>query len=214
MISVYQIFIAAIPLVCAYHIIASVVAWYRLREFPGPLLAAISYFPMLRRSRSGRAHIEYHDITKRYGSIVRIGPNDLLTSNPELIRRMSAARSTYARSTWYRAMRLDPYHDTMGSVRDVDIHDALKTKTAAGYAGKENPALESGIDSQVKALVNLLKKKYLSSSEKFGQLILARLASTLRLTPSHLWRLVNHLDFSLKMETSTSISRRPRTWST
>ncbi|EON98242.1 putative cytochrome p450 protein [Phaeoacremonium minimum UCRPA7] len=79
---------------------------------------------------------------------------------------MSAARSTYARSTWYRAMRLDPYHDTMGSVRDVDIHDALKTKTAAGYAGKENPALESGIDSQVKALVNLLKKKYLSSSEK------------------------------------------------
>lgn len=162
---IIKLSLASILCLVLHYAITTVVCWFRLRKFPGPLLASISYIPMLKRSRSGRAYAEYYDMSGQYGSIVRIGPNDLLTSDAELIRRMSAARSTYSRSTWYRAMRLDPYHDTMGSVRDTDVHDALKAKTASGYAGKENPKLAFGIDSQVAALVDLLRKKYTSNAD-------------------------------------------------
>lgn len=117
---------------------------------------------MLRIRRSGRSHLEYFELSKQYGSLVRIGPNDLLASSPDHLRRMSAARSTYQRSSWYKATRLDPYHDMMGSVMDKQAHMSLRSKVAAGYMGKDNPRLESDINSQVQSLVSLIKREYLS----------------------------------------------------
>lgn len=148
--------------------------WRRLSAFSGPFLASISYFPMLRIRRSGRSHLEYFELSKQYGSLVRIGPNDLLASSPDHLRRMSAARSTYQRSSWYKATRLDPYHDMMGSIMDKQAHMSLRSKVAAGYMGKDNPRLESDINSQVQSLVSLIKREYLSDESvkpvDFGRL--------------------------------------------
>lgn len=41
------------------------------------------------------------------GSTVRIGPNDLVTNDAQLLYRMSAARSTYTRSGWYNTQEVD-----------------------------------------------------------------------------------------------------------
>lgn len=145
-----------------YLSITRFMTWRRLSAFSGPFLASISYLPMLRIRRSGRSHLEYFELSKQYGSLVRIGPNDLLASSPDHLRRMSAARSTYQRSSWYKATRLDPYHDMMGSVMDKQAHMSLRSKVAAGYMGKDNPRLESDINSQVQSLVSLIKREYLS----------------------------------------------------
>lgn len=134
----------------------------RLSAFPGPFPASVSYLPMLRTRLSGRSHLEYFGLSKKYGPLVRIGPNDLLASNTDYLRRMSAARSTYERSSWYKATRLDPYHDMMGSVMDKQAHMYLRSKLVPGYTGKDNPMLEPDLDSQVQALVNLIKREYLS----------------------------------------------------
>lgn len=88
---------------------------------------------MLQIRRSGIAHLKYVDLSFRYGALVRIGPNDLLSADPDHLRRMSAARSSYERSSWYKATRLDPYHDMMGSTMDKAAHAALRSKTVAGY---------------------------------------------------------------------------------
>jgi len=39
---------------------------------------------------------------------VRIGPNDLLTSDVEAFKKIHAVRSPYLRSNWYDALRLHP----------------------------------------------------------------------------------------------------------
>lgn len=141
-----------------------IISWSRLRHFPGPTLAAWSSLYMFRICTSGKQAESYVNMNKRYNSpLVRIGPNDLITDDPEMIRRMNGARSTYRRSSWYNAMRMDPYDDALFSMRDTAKHDKLKAKLSFGYGGKENPGLEQGIDEQLVALVRLLRRKYIST---------------------------------------------------
>lgn len=168
------LFVSSLLIVLLYLAVTRFRTWRRLSAFPGPLFASISYLPMFRFRRSGRAHLEYFNISKKYGPLVRIGPNDLLASNPDHLRRMSAARSTYERSSWYKATRLDPYHDMMGSVMEKSAHMSIRSKLAAGYTGKDNPGLEANIESQVESLVELIRREYLSGEDvkpvDFGRL--------------------------------------------
>lgn len=106
----------------------------------------------------------YRAITDKYGHLARIGPNDLVTDDPEIIRRMSAARSPYGRSNWYAAVRMNPYNDSLFSMQDTVAHDKLKAQLSFGYGGKENPTVEDGIDEQVEAMHGLIRRKYLSST--------------------------------------------------
>ncbi|KAK2035877.1 benzoate 4-monooxygenase cytochrome P450 [Colletotrichum somersetense] len=114
------------------------------------------------RSRRSRAFSEYCKMSNEYGKLVRIGPNDVLTSDADLIRRMSAGKSTYERSSWYKATRLDPYHDMMGSVLDKSTHHGLRVKLSPGYMGKDIPGLEASIDTGIVDLCDLIRRKYTS----------------------------------------------------
>ncbi|KAK1623376.1 cytochrome P450 [Colletotrichum phormii] len=83
-------------------------------------------------------------------------------------RRMSAAKSMYGRSSWYKATRLDPYHDMMGSVLDKSVHHALKTKLQPGYLGKDIAGLDASIDSGIADLVSLIRKSYATKHHPQG----------------------------------------------
>ncbi|KAL2022400.1 hypothetical protein VTK56DRAFT_5467 [Thermocarpiscus australiensis] len=150
----------------AYLATSYATAWYRLRAFPGPRLASLSYFWMLRICRSGKQAARYEHINQRYGRVARIGPNDLITDDPGLVRRMGGARSAYRRSSWYTAVRMDPYDEGLFSLTDTAAHDRLKAKLSFGYGGKENPALERDVDEQLAGLVAHIRRKYVSDEER------------------------------------------------
>ncbi|KAJ1323964.1 benzoate 4-monooxygenase [Microdochium nivale] len=138
--------------------------WRRLRHIPGPPLAPFTYLWLLRKvTLSGKQATAINAVSEQYGPLARIGPNDVLTSDPEVIRRMNAARSMYVRSDWYRALSLDPYHDSLSSIRDTKEHDRMKAKLSFGYGGKENPDIEMGVDMQLGALTRLIREKYIST---------------------------------------------------
>ncbi|KAI2638910.1 cytochrome P450 [Hypomontagnella submonticulosa] len=140
-----------------------VVAWYRLRHVDGPWLASFTYLWMLWITIKGRQSISYRETIQKYGPLVRIGPNELIIDDPEIIRRMNAARSKYRRSSWYSATRLDPYLPSLFNLQDAAEHDKLKAQLSFGYGGKENPGIEDGIDEQLAALIALIRRKYLST---------------------------------------------------
>lgn len=148
-----------------YYVASALAATRRLRAFPGPRLASFSYLWMARTALSGRMwEIYYRDATLKYGDVVRIGPDELLTSDPALIRRLSATRQPqYRRSSWYDPNRLDPYEHSMFSLRDDAAHDRLKARTAAAYAGRENPALEAEVDAVLKELVSVIRERYINT---------------------------------------------------
>lgn len=68
------------------------------------------------------------------GSLARIGPNMLLTTDLELLRRMSAARSSYVRSKWYLAFRLAPEKDNVFSMLDDKAHTKRRAQMNNGVS--------------------------------------------------------------------------------
>ncbi|PCD35950.1 hypothetical protein AU210_008505 [Fusarium oxysporum f. sp. radicis-cucumerinum] len=128
----------------------------RLREFKGPRLAALSKWWLIKKVGGGRAYLDFWEVTKQYGSIARVGPNDLLTDDPELMRHILNVRTEYRRSDWYDGMRFDPGKNNILSWRDEDEHFKLRSKMSAGYGGREVENLEPKIDKNILSFMNLL----------------------------------------------------------
>lgn len=73
-------------------------------------------------------------LTITTGSIARVGPNDLITSDPDLIKHMYKARGDYTRSSWYEGMRFNPSRDNLLSLRSEAEHTKLRAKMASGVS--------------------------------------------------------------------------------
>ncbi|KUJ15933.1 cytochrome P450 [Mollisia scopiformis] len=140
--------------------------WYRLSHIPGPFWPSLSKYWLVQQSLKGQMHSALKEVTDEYGSLARVGPNDLVTNDPDILRKMMAVRSPYTRGPWYDAMRLDPARNNLLSLRDEEAHTNLRNKMAAGYSGKENSSMEGTIDKQIQNLINLIERKYLSTNKK------------------------------------------------
>jgi len=71
------------------------------------------------------------------GSIARIGPDTVITNDVELMRRISAARSPYVRSDWYKGMRFEPGVDHIFSMMDETAHTKRRAQmtNGVGFSG-------------------------------------------------------------------------------
>ncbi|RSL93864.1 hypothetical protein CEP52_012997 [Fusarium oligoseptatum] len=130
----------------------------RLRDFKGPRLAGFSKWWLIRTVGSGRAYLDFWEVTKKHGSIARVSPNDLLTDDPDLMKHILNVRTEYRRSPWYDGMRFDPANNNILSWRDEDEHFKLRSKMSAGYGGREVENLEPKIDKNILAFIKLLRK--------------------------------------------------------
>lgn len=72
------------------------------------------------------------DVCEQYGSIARVGPNDLVTNEPELWDRIFSVRSEYRRSSFFDAFRWDPSTDISLTMKDNKEHAHEKAKMVHG----------------------------------------------------------------------------------
>jgi hypothetical protein len=133
-------------------VVQTIRSWYRLRHFKGPTLAAFSDLWLIRHVPRGTIHLDLFEVTEKYGliplwssckgqdpdifvcvgSLARIGSNTLVTTDPDLLRRIQAVRTPYKRSDWYNALKFDPSRENVLSQRDDEKHGVLRAKMAAG----------------------------------------------------------------------------------
>ncbi|KAK3388000.1 cytochrome P450 [Podospora didyma] len=159
----------------AVYITNKIRAYNRLKAFKGPFSTGWSEAWHAWAILSLKSHLKYKDVIDKYGPIARVGPNDLLTSSPELLAHMSAVRSPYTRGKWYhRATRHQPGIDHLFSELDEDKHTRRRAQLAPGFSGKENPELEASIDTHVSQLIHLIRSKHLSTTRKSKPMDLAR----------------------------------------
>jgi cytochrome P450 len=140
-------------------------SYYRLSHIPGPSLWAWSRWPLIQTHLDGTSYDRFGDLARSYGKLVRIGPNYLLTSNPDIVRRMNTARSTYTKSNWYVAARFQAGVDNMISDRDDKRHEALRRKAAPAYSGNSNAQLEKSVDECVLDLVQMIHDRYAQTED-------------------------------------------------
>lgn len=169
--NLFQAGIALASFSVFWYLASAVRSWYRLRHIPGPFLAKFSYLFLAYVQQSGRQYYIFRDEYTKYGPLVRVGPNELSTSDPNVLRKMTSARAQYTRDDWYTGGRWNPYAHNMFTTTDTKTHDDIKSKMAIGY-GDKNSALEPGVDEQVTTFVRLIKEKYLNGAKllDFGTL--------------------------------------------
>lgn len=66
------------------------------------------------------------------GSIARIGPNLLITSDPDTWRKVLGIRSNYERGSWFDCLRIDPHRANLITERDRSKHNVLRYQMASG----------------------------------------------------------------------------------
>ncbi|KAK2052135.1 cytochrome P450 [Colletotrichum caudatum] len=142
-------------------------SWYRLRHIPGPLLNSISIVPMNIMTLGGKLSFILKDLGDEYGSLVRVGPNEVLFGDADTYRTISAVRSDFVKGPWYALSKVVPDQDSLFSLRDDQERKELKAKLSPGYSGRENGGFEPGVDRIVAQFINLIKSKYISTSNNF-----------------------------------------------
>lgn len=144
-----------------WYVLTSIAAWYRLRRFPAVHWSAhFSYFWAGTTAYSGKqywVHRALSDGRKGEAPLLRTGPHELTTDDPDVLRRVNAARSGYDRGPWYAAGRFNPYHDNMFTVLRAEAHARFRARTAAAYSGRAVPDLEAGVDEQLAAFCACLR---------------------------------------------------------
>lgn len=103
----------------------------------------------------------------------------LITTDPELIRRMNAVRSPFSRGPWYSCLKLHPERENVVSLVDERKHSELRNRMAPGYSGKENTHLEQDVDEQLLKYLDLVNARYVARPEEglFRTVDLSRVTS-------------------------------------
>lgn len=116
--------------------------------------------------RTGQMHRVAVETSRRYGPIVRIGPNELLVHDPDTVWHINGLRSGYGRGGWYEGMRFDPYGHNLFSEPDTARHDARKAQLANAFTTRGGVDFEAIVDTHVAVLVDLLARKYAVPQQK------------------------------------------------
>lgn len=142
-----------------YYVVSTAYSWYRLRKVPGPFLAGLSYLWTLSVAASGKDAWIYDELAKKYGHLIRAGPGLILTDDPNVLRRISGVRSTYAKDAFYHASLKHPDHDTMFSMLNIPEHDKRKAQLADSFGKHVTLGMEPIVDDLINVLTQYLRDK-------------------------------------------------------
>ncbi|OAQ64558.1 cytochrome P450 52A11 [Pochonia chlamydosporia 170] len=99
------------------------------------------------------------------GPIARVAPNILITSSPEIWTHVNISPG-YKRSPWfYNACRIEYRRDNVFSETNNEKHGQRRKQMAPGYSGRENLDLEASIDECLTQFIDLLRSKYISTTQ-------------------------------------------------
>jgi len=74
-------------------------SYLRLRHVPGPFLAAWTNIPRMRWVQSNRAHEIHVELHRKYGKLVRFGPNMVSVQDPNEINTIYSHAGTFKKAS-------------------------------------------------------------------------------------------------------------------
>lgn len=149
--------------------------WYRLSHVPGPFLASISSLWMVKNAFKGGVAPAVLNL-QQFGRLVRVGPNYLLTDDPETLRQIASARSEYYRDEWWSSLSMTPGYSNLATILEIAPHDKTKAKMAAAYAGRDNMDMEKRVDAKIMHLKDVIRQRYVCEGDEVKTVDLARLS--------------------------------------
>lgn len=134
-----------------------------LQRYPGPALASYTnwwrFFENLRR-RSQHTYIELH---RKYGEVVRVGPNVLSFANPAAIKDIYGLNKGYTKSDFYpvqQAVAKGKRLESMFSTKNEAYHARYRRCVNHAFAMSSLVSYEPLVDSTIKVFLSQTEKLF------------------------------------------------------
>lgn len=119
-----------------------------LKNIPGPYAYRLSKLVFSSQNSDHRAHVRLQALHRRYGRVVRLGPNDLSIADPDAVEVILGDESKCGKAAWYDQ---DAPLTSVLAVRDAAAHkarravwdQALDVKELSSYEGKITAVVDS-----------------------------------------------------------------------
>ncbi|KAF9239542.1 hypothetical protein LCP9604111_9084 [Penicillium roqueforti] len=161
-----------------YAFLIALPVWYLttyllspLRRYPGPFLAGWTNLWRMLHVRQGNNHVVIHELHKKYGPVVRIGPNVLDLDIPELIKTIYNIKSEYLKTEFYHgssAKNNGKIIYNLFSECDPKLHAQQKRPVSKHYSMTGILPLEPHIDDMISYLCQRLEEKFIDGSNQTG----------------------------------------------
>ena len=143
----------------------------RLAHIPGPRIYAITNWRLAYDEWQGKRTPRIHQLHQQYGSVVRIGPNEVHFNTPSALRTIYGAGSGFERTDFYRMF--DVYgRQNVFTFGPSSMHAERKKLLAHAYANSSTirgPAAEE-IEAKVNDYVKLIDGTGKEGNEIFASL--------------------------------------------
>ncbi|KAL8769420.1 MAG: hypothetical protein Q9209_004648 [Squamulea sp. 1 TL-2023] len=106
--------------------------FFHLYGIPGPWWAPYTRAWLFMTLASEDSPSRYIAVNDKYGPLARIGPNHLITNDPETFRKILMPRSKYERGPWFDSLRLNPNRANLITERNASRHNTLRSQMAPG----------------------------------------------------------------------------------
>lgn len=146
----------------------SIYSYLRLRRFPGPFWASLTNVPRLLWVLAGDAHDTHIALHRKYGRLVRTGPNMVSVSDPAEIPNIYGFNGEFKKSDFYRVLSFYVKGKAIPGLfatQDEDIHRLLKRPIAGIYSMTNLVSFEPYVDSTIRVFFDQLDKRFVQTNE-------------------------------------------------
>ncbi|KAJ4304990.1 hypothetical protein N0V90_000518 [Kalmusia sp. IMI 367209] len=104
---------------------------------------------------------------KQYGPITRIGPKQVLLSDPEAIRKVLRVGTDFKRGPWFDTFQLSPGNMSIVAERDPQRHKVIRHALNPSMSGQALSKMETIIDRNVKEWIQFIEAKHASQGHTY-----------------------------------------------
>ncbi|KAF2861829.1 cytochrome P450 [Piedraia hortae CBS 480.64] len=152
--SVGLLSIALVDLVLGYILYQN--TWHPLASVPGPFLARLTRLWLVKHSWDGDMHTTMIELHKKYGNLVRTGPNEVSVCELAAVKQIYGAGTRFRKSNWYSVFQGHRKFDIFAE-RDEQIHAAQRRLVSRAYSVEALKDLESEVDSAIGVFLNCMR---------------------------------------------------------
>lgn len=122
-----------------------------LRRYPGPFLASFSRLWKFKSTWGGQTHLEHIELHRKYGPVVRIGPNEVSIASPEAARTLLSAGKRFFKTPFYAVFPPPENPDIFTEIRE-DVHAQKKRVANIPYSMAAMQQLSPFINDTIELL--------------------------------------------------------------
>ncbi|KAH8742276.1 cytochrome P450 [Diaporthe sp. PMI_573] len=125
-----------------------------LKNVPGPFLARITHWFEYFMVQRGDSNLEYVRLHKKYGPVVRVGPNRYSISLPSGVKTIYELGGKYSKSDFYKPAQLrEPDRQNIFAIQDNDLHKDRRRKISSLYTMSSMVSYEKAVDEMTRLCI-------------------------------------------------------------